>query len=167
MQRQIIEAKIFWTKESLVHLLNQWKFKQNKIVFTNGCFDILHLGHIDYLTKAADMGSVLVIGLNSDKSVSEIKGKNRPINDQTSRANVLSSLSFVNAVVLFEESNPYELIKYIQPDILVKGADYKVDEIVGYDIVKGKGGEIKTIEFLPGYSTSGIEQRIVENHLKA
>ena len=167
MHRQIIESKIFLTKEPLFHLLNQWKFKQNKIVFTNGCFDILHLGHIDYLTKAADLGAVLIIGLNTDKSVSEIKGKNRPINNETSRMNVLASLSFVNAVVLFDESTPYELIKFIHPDVLVKGADYKIEEIVGYDILKANGGEVVTIDFLDGYSTSGIEQRIVENHAKA
>jgi rfaE bifunctional protein nucleotidyltransferase chain/domain len=167
MHRKVIESKIFSPKESLVHLLNQWKFKQNKIVFTNGCFDILHLGHVDYLTKAADMGNILIIGLNSDRSVSEIKGKNRPINNETSRANLLASLSFVNAVVLFDESTPYELIKFIRPDVLVKGADYKIEKVVGYDIVKANGGEVTTIGFLAGYSTSAIEQKIVENHAKA
>jgi rfaE bifunctional protein nucleotidyltransferase chain/domain len=167
MHRQVIESKIFWTTESLVHLLNQWRFKQRKIVFTNGCFDILHLGHVDYLTKAADMGDVLIIGLNADRSVSAIKGENRPINNETSRANVLASLSFVNALVLFDEATPYQLIKFIEPDVLVKGADYKIEEIVGYDIVKENGGEIKTIELLAGYSTSGIEQRIADNHSKA
>jgi rfaE bifunctional protein nucleotidyltransferase chain/domain len=166
MHRQIIESKIFLTKESLFHLMNQWRFLQKKIVFTNGCFDILHPGHIDYLARAADMGDVLIIGLNTDRSVSELKGKNRPINTEASRANVLAALSLVNAVVLFDESTPYELIKYIRPDVLVKGADYKVEEIVGHDIVKENGGEIRTISFLAGHSTSAIEQRIVENHTK-
>lgn len=167
MYRQIIESKIFLTKESMFHLLNQWRFLQKKIVFTNGCFDILHPGHIDYLTKAADMGTALIIGLNTDRSVSELKGKNRPINNEASRALVLAALSFVNAVVLFDESTPYELIKYMQPDILVKGGDYMAKEIVGYDIVMGNGGEVRTIDFLAGHSTSAIEQRIVENHTKA
>ena len=167
MIKDIIEAKIFASKENFFHPLNQWKFLQKKIVFTNGCFDILHLGHIDYLSKAADKGDALIIGLNTDRSVSEIKGANRPINDQTSRANVLAALSFVKAVILFDESTPYELIKFIQPDVLIKGADYKIEEIIGYDIVKSSGGEIATIEILAGYSTSAIEQRIVENHTKA
>ena len=166
MRKQRIESKIFSVKESLFYTLNQWKFLQKKIVFTNGCFDILHLGHIDYLTKAADMGDVLIIGLNTDRSVSEIKGKKRPINNEASRSFVLASLSFVTAVVLFDEPTPYELIKFIQPGILVKGADYKTEQIVGHDIVQGNGGEVRTIELLPGYSTSAIEQKIVENHTK-
>jgi rfaE bifunctional protein nucleotidyltransferase chain/domain len=166
MHTQIIESKIFLAKESLVHLLNQWRFLQKKIVFTNGCFDILHLGHIDYLSKAADMGDVLVLGLNSDRSVSEIKGEKRPINNETSRAHVLAALSLVTVVVLFDESTPYELIKLIQPDVLVKGADYKIEDIVGSDILKAKGGKVEAINLLPGYSTSAIEQRIVENHTK-
>jgi rfaE bifunctional protein nucleotidyltransferase chain/domain len=167
MHKQIIEAKIFSAKESFFHTLNQWRFLQKKIVFTNGCFDILHLGHIDYLSQAADKGDALIIGLNADRSVSAIKGNKRPINNENSRAHVLASLSFVKAVVLFDESTPYDLIKFIQPDVLVKGADYKIEEIVGYDIVKAKGGEVATIGFLTGYSTSAIEQRIVENHTKS
>ncbi|MEO5571676.1 MAG: D-glycero-beta-D-manno-heptose 1-phosphate adenylyltransferase [Bacteroidia bacterium] len=167
MHSKVVEAKIFSSVESLFHTLNQWRFSQKKVVFTNGCFDILHLGHIDYLTKAADKGDILVIGLNSDRSVSEIKGNKRPINNETSRAHVLASLAFVKAVVLFDEPTPYELIKFIQPDVLVKGADYKIEEIVGFEIVKAKGGEITTLDFLSGYSTSGIEQKIVENHSKS
>ncbi len=137
-----------------------WKFQGQKIVFTNGCFDILHLGHIDYLAKAADLGHVLLIGLNTDASVSRIKGPHRPLQDQNSRAMVLASLGFVTAVVLFDEDTPYELIRLVQPDILVKGADYKPKEIIGYDIVKANGGDVVTLEFLPGYSTSAIEQKI-------
>lgn len=166
MHKEIIESKIFLTKESLFHLLNQWRFLQKKIVFTNGCFDILHLGHIDYLAKAADMGDVLILGLNSDRSVSEIKGTKRPINNELSRAHVLAALSVVTVVALFDESTPYELIKFIQPDILVKGADYKIENIVGSDILKAKGGKVETLSLLAGYSTSIIEQRIVENHAK-
>ena len=167
MHKQIIESKIFNTKEDILPALNRWRFKQKKIVFTNGCFDLLHPGHIDYLSKAADMGDVLIIGLNTDRSVAEIKGPRRPVNNQFSRALVLAGISFVNAIVLFDESTPYNLIKFIQPDVLVKGADYKPEEIAGNDIVTSKGGEIKTVELLPGYSTSAIEQRIVENHTKS
>lgn len=144
----------------LAQSLAIWKFQGQKIVFTNGCFDILHLGHIDYLAKAADLGQVLLIGLNTDASVSRIKGPHRPLQNQDSRAMVLASLGFVTAVVLFDEDTPYELISLVQPDILVKGADYKPEEIIGYDIVKANGGDVVTLEFLPGYSTSAIEQKI-------
>lgn len=155
----LIENKIL-TVEKLLPFLNIWRFKEQKIVFTNGCFDLLHLGHIDYLAKAADMGNKLVIGLNTDKSTSSLKGPNRPITNQTSRANLLASLFFVDAVVLFDESTPYELIKAIKPDVLVKGADYTIDKIVGADMVIANGGEVKTIEYISGYSTSAIEQKI-------
>ena len=141
-----------------------WNFKNQKIVFTNGCFDILHLGHIEYLAKAADLGDVLVVGLNSDRSVNRIKGETRPINDEHSRSMVLASLEFVTAVVIFDEETPYELIKTIQPDILVKGKDWKVEEIAGFDIVLAKGGKVETIELTPGYSTTGIEQKILKLH---
>jgi len=140
-----------------------WRFQGNKIVFTNGCFDILHLGHIDYLAKAADLGHVLIIGLNTDASVSRIKGPQRPLQDQESRAMVLAALGFVTAVVYFDEETPYELIKLVQPDILVKGADYKPEEIVGYDIVTAKGGQVVTLEFLEGYSTTGIVNKILNS----
>jgi rfaE bifunctional protein nucleotidyltransferase chain/domain len=131
------------------------------VVFTNGCFDILHLGHIEYLAKAAMLGNILVIGINSDSSVQKIKGKSRPINDERSRSMVLASLEFVTNVVLFDEETPYELIKTIQPDILVKGKDYTVEQIVGHDIVLAKGGKVETIELTPGYSTTAIEQKIL------
>jgi rfaE bifunctional protein nucleotidyltransferase chain/domain len=135
-----------------------------KVIFTNGCFDILHLGHIEYLAKAANLGDVLVIGINSDLSVHRIKGDSRPINDEHSRSMVIASLKFVTAVVLFDEETPYELIKTIQPDILVKGRDYKIKEIVGHDIVLARGGKVKTIELTPGYSTTEIEQKILKLH---
>jgi rfaE bifunctional protein nucleotidyltransferase chain/domain len=143
-----------------------WRLKDKKIVFTNGCFDLLHLGHIEYLSKAADLGGALIVGLNSDISVRKIKGHHRPIIDEHSRAMVLASLSFVNAVVLFDEETPYELIKVVQPDILIKGKDYKIKEIVGYDIVLAKGGEIITIDLTEGYSTTKIEERIIRYHKK-
>lgn len=155
-----ISKKIYTDAAQMQKRLAIWEFKGRKVVFTNGCFDILHLGHIDYLAKAAEMGDKLVIGLNTDASVSRIKGPHRPITDQNSRAMLLASLSFVSAVVLFDEDTPYELISAIKPDVLVKGADYKPEEIVGYDIVTAKGGKVETLEYLVGYSTSAIEERI-------
>jgi D-glycero-beta-D-manno-heptose 1-phosphate adenylyltransferase len=159
---EIIRKKIFnYSDCDFSRLLTIWKFQGKKIVFTNGCFDILHLGHIDYLAAASELGDLLIIGLNTDESVRKIKGNNRPIQDEVARAFILASLGFVDAVVYFGEDTPYNLIKTIQPDILVKGADYELKDIVGYDIVKNKGGEIVTIEFLDGYSTTAIEKKIL------
>lgn len=146
---------------NLENYLSVCRFKSKRIVFTNGVFDLLHLGHIDYLSKAKDLGDILIIGVNTDESAKRLgKGNNRPITDEISRSTIIASLAFVDAVVLFNEDTPYELIKTIQPDILVKGADYKPDEIVGYDVVTAKGGKIETIEFLSGYSTTSIENKI-------
>ena len=155
-----IENKIVTDKEHLFNILCQWRFKNEKIVFTNGCFDIVHRGHIEYLAQAAALGTKLVIGLNTDTSVKRLKGEKRPINDQQARAILLSALIFVNKVIFFDEDTPYELIKYLQPDILVKGSDYKPEDIVGYDIVKNKGGEIVTIDLTTGYSTTSILNKI-------
>ena len=157
-----IKNKIY-TQADLKSALNVWRLLEKKIVFTNGCFDLLHLGHIDYLSKAADMGNKLVIGLNSDLSVSALKGPGRPISDQISRSVILASFSFVDAVVLFDEPTPLQLIELIRPDILVKGADYTIDKIVGADIVSQYGGLVSTIEYLNGYSTSLIEKKIKSN----
>lgn len=156
---QINQRKIL-SHEQLSSMLPYWKFKGFKIVFTNGCFDILHLGHIDYLSKARSKGDILIIGLNTDNSVKRLKGNSRPINDENARARILASFNFVDAVVLFDEDTPYELIKIVQPDILVKGSDYKPENIVGYDILKAKGGDVVTIDFLEGYSTTGIVDKI-------
>lgn len=156
-----VQSKI-QTEESLNDLLSQWEEQNKKIVFTNGCFDILHRGHIEYLSKAADLGDVLFIGVNTDASVSKLKGESRPLQDEYSRLMIIGALEFVDALILFDEETPLELIRKVQPHILVKGADYKPEDIVGYDIVKARGGEIKIIEFLPGYSTSAIEQKIKE-----
>jgi rfaE bifunctional protein nucleotidyltransferase chain/domain len=158
-----IRNKIVSNQAELTAHLDLWKHK--KIVFTNGCFDILHRGHIEYLAKAADFGDVLVIGLNTDASVSRIKGPSRPIQDELSRAHIMAALEFVDLVVYFDEDTPYDLIKRIQPDVLVKGADYRVEDIVGYDIVMAKGGRVETIAFLPGHSTSSIEKRIQNTSL--
>ncbi len=138
------------------------RFKSKKIVFTNGCFDILHLGHVDYLRKARDLGDVLIVGLNTDASVSRIKGPLRPVQDEKSRAELMASLAFVDAVVLFDEPTPYHLIKQVQPDILVKGKDYKAEDVVGYDVVTVKGGEVVTIDLVEGYSTSNVIERIMK-----
>jgi rfaE bifunctional protein nucleotidyltransferase chain/domain len=156
-----IETKIL-DREKLENQLAYWRFKDQKIVFTNGCFDLLHLGHIDYLSKAKDLGDVLIIGVNTNGSVRRLKGDTRPITDENSRATIMASLQIVSAVVLFDEDTPFELIKQVQPDVLVKGSDYKPEEIVGYDIVKAKGGEIITIDYLEGYATSAIEKKIRE-----
>ena len=155
----LLENKIL-TLDKLFPLLSIWKFQDKKTVFTNGCFDLLHRGHVDYLAKAADLGHKLIVGLNSDSSTSSIKGPHRPITDQLSRAQLLASFFFVDAVVVFHEETPYELIKAIKPDVLVKGADYTIDKIVGADLVIANGGEVKTIDYIAGYSTSAIEQKI-------
>lgn len=139
---------------ALNRLLSIWRFQQKKIVFTNGCFDILHLGHVDYLTRARDLGDVLVLGLNTDASVKRLgKSPERPVNSETTRAAILSALECIDLVVLFDEDTPYELIQKVQPDVLVKGDDYKAEEIVGHDIVKAKGGEVVTIPLVKGFST--------------
>ena len=161
MKKLVFLSSKILDREQLRRACALWNFKEMKVVFTNGCFDILHLGHIEYLAKAANLGDVLVIGMNSDHSVHRIKGDSRPINDEHSRSMVLASLEFVTAVVLFDEETPYELIKTIQPDILVKGRDYKIKEIVGYDIVLARGGKVETIKLTPGYSTTAIEQKIL------
>ncbi|HPE55197.1 MAG TPA: D-glycero-beta-D-manno-heptose 1-phosphate adenylyltransferase [Bacteroidales bacterium] len=155
----LIRNKII-PENKLPQLLSYWRFKGFKIVFTNGCFDILHLGHVDYLSKARSLGDILMIGLNTDDSVTRLKGNDRPINKQEARAQMLASMIFVDAVVYFGEDTPYELIKIVQPDILVKGSDYKPEDIVGADIVLDKGGTIETIDFLDGYSTSGLIEKL-------
>ncbi|HEY1024504.1 MAG TPA: D-glycero-beta-D-manno-heptose 1-phosphate adenylyltransferase [Sphingobacteriaceae bacterium] len=146
--------------DQLTALVESWRLQQKKIVFTNGCFDLLHLGHIDYLVKAAEFGDKLIIGLNSDRSTTELKGPNRPITNETSRAHILAALFFVDAVILFDEPTPFNLISTIKPDVLIKGADYTIDQIVGADIVLQNGGEVKTLEYLEGYSTTAIEHKI-------
>lgn len=151
--------KIF-SQKSLKARILAWRIKGNRIVFTNGCFDILHPGHIDYLEKARKLGDRLVIGLNTDASVQRLKGENRPIQDEDSRAWMLAALEFVDGICHFDEDTPYELIRLLEPDILVKGADYQPEEIVGYDLLKARGGEVKTIEFLEGYSTTKIIDKI-------
>ena len=158
-QIEIIKSKIF-PIESFHYQLEVWRFLNEKIVFTNGCFDIIHLGHIEYLAKASDLGSILVVGMNTDASVKRLKGESRPIYEQDARAMTMAAFRFVDAVVLFDEDTPYELIKLAQPDVLVKGSDYGESDIVGTDIVKARGGEVVTIDLVPGYSTSGTIDKI-------
>ncbi len=158
---ELIESKIL-SGEKLDRFLAYCRFKGKKIVFTNGCFDILHKGHVDYLSKAKDLGDILLISLNTDASVQRLKGSHRPINDESGRALVMASLAFVDAVVFFDDDTPHNLIAQVQPDVLVKGQDYKPEDIVGYDIVKAKGGEVITLNYIEGYSTTAIEKRIKE-----
>lgn len=155
-----IKSKIY-NLDELQKQVNIWKFKNKKIVFTNGCFDILHRGHVEYLSKAKDLGDILIVGINSDNSPYWLtKGPNRPINNQESRSIILSSLLFIDAVVFFSEETPLNLIENIIPNILVKGKDYIAEEIVGYDIVKSNGGQILTIDIVDGYSTTNIISKL-------
>jgi rfaE bifunctional protein nucleotidyltransferase chain/domain len=141
-------------------IITDWKQNGLKVVFTNGCFDILHLGHLDYLEKSRDLADKLVVGLNTDKSVRQLKGPGRPINNEYARARMLAAMSFVDLVIAFNEETPLELIKKVKPDILVKGKDYEVENIVGAEFVIGNGGEVKTIELKKGYSTTDIINKI-------
>ncbi len=139
---------------------SELKSKAKKIVFTNGCFDIIHSGHIYYLNEAKKLGDVLIIGLNSDSSVKRLKGSERPINNESDRALILDSLKFVDYVTIFDEDTPYNLIDLIKPDILVKGGDYIADEVVGADIVRENGGQVVIIPYVQGKSTTGIIEKI-------
>lgn len=144
--------------ERLIELV---KNRSNKtIVFTNGCFDILHPGHITYLNEAKQLGDLLVIGLNSDSSVKRLKGADRPVNNERDRAFMLENLKSVDAVQVFGEDTPYELIKSLKPDVLVKGGDWKVEQIVGHDIVRSYGGKVMSLSFQDGYSTTNLIKEI-------
>lgn len=159
-----IKAKIY-TWDHLRRQLAIWRFKGKTIVFSNGCFDVLHLGHVEYLAKARDLGDILIVGLNSDDSVHRIKGTHRPVNIESARAITLAALSFVDGVILFGEDTPHELIRLIHPDILVKGKDYDGKEIVGGEEVKARGGKVVTIELTKGYSTTHTIELAQKIHL--
>lgn len=162
MSRKIISSirqKLF-SKNDLAAQIQCWKTNGDKVIFTNGCFDLLHPGHIDYLAKAASIGDKFVIGLNTDNSVQKLKGKTRPIQDEKSRAFILSALGFVDAVVFFNEDTPFELISSLKPDVLVKGADYKIEQVVGADVIIKNGGSVVLLPYLEGFSTSLIEKKI-------
>lgn len=154
------------TLVEIKNLLKQFKQQNKKVVFTNGVFDLIHAGHVDYLTKAKSLGDVLIVGMNTDKSVKRIKGDKRPILNQNERAFIISSLKPVDYVILFEEDTPKEIIDEIIPDILVKGADWPIDKIVGRETVEKYGGEVKTIKFVNNQSTSKILEIIKSRYCK-
>lgn len=156
----IIRGKIFSGAEDFLPVCRRWKRAGDKIVFTNGCFDILHRGHIDYLARTAGLGDRLIVGLNSDDSVYRLKGAGRPVMDEESRAFILAALFFVDAVVLFNDDTPESLISKVLPDFLVKGSDYEIHEIAGQDTVLSNGGRVETISLVPGFSTSDIIGKI-------
>ena len=143
-----------------IEIINRIKAERKKIVFTNGCFDLLHVGHIRYLAQAKKLGDFLIIGLNSDSSVKELKGEDRPINSFEDRATLLSAIESVDSVIMFEEQTPENLIKDIVPDILVKGGDYNIEDIVGYQTVIQNGGQVKTLSFYDGYSSTNYINKI-------
>ena len=154
---QIIQKTI--TLETALKMLKPAFRKENRMVFTNGCFDILHRGHIYLLSRARELGDLLVVGLNSDASVTILKGPGRPVNNQESRAEVLGALAFVDYIIIFEEDTPLDMIKTLKPDILVKGGDYQLDDIVGHREVLSSGGRVETIPMVEGYSSSAIIDR--------
>jgi len=146
--------------ESLVNQSAEWKKQGKRIVFTNGCFDILHRGHLQILTDSAAAGDILVVGLNTDASVRKLKGENRPVNEESFRALMMASIQIVDAVTLFEEDTPLQLIRVLEPDVIVKGGDYTIDQIVGGEDVLRRGGEIKIVPIVKGYSTSALIEAI-------
>ncbi len=161
---EIVKSKIFASAEDpgYLRLINGWRIHSDVIVFTNGCFDILHRGHVEYLAEAAQLGHRLIIGLNSDASVKRLKGDTRPVNDWMARAEVLASLQWVDAVVGFDEDTPKNLIECTCPNILAKGGDYKAEQVVGYDFVKAHGGQTVIISFVDGYSTTKTIEKMKE-----
>lgn len=160
-QVKLLKSKIT-SKLELESQLKNWRSQDQKIVFTNGCFDLLHFGHIDYLAKARDLGDRLIIGLNTDASISRIKGPSRPVKDQMSRAHILAAIQFVDAVIFFDEETPIELISWLKPDVLVKGSDYTIKGIIGHELVLENGGEVKTISFVEGFSSSKLIDKIIK-----
>jgi len=154
-----LNSKIY-NLDALITQVEQWKATGNKVVFTNGCFDIIHRGHIEVLARTADLGDKLIIGLNSDQSIQKLKGEDRPIIDEQSRAILLAALSFVDAIVLFSEDTPLKLISTLLPDVLAKGGDYEIETIVGHEIVQKNGGKVKLVPFLDGFSSTTIIDKI-------
>ena len=156
---EILNSKIL-DKERLLVKLSDWKEENKKIVFTNGCFDLIHLGHIEVIARSADLGDILIIGVNTDNSIKRLKGKNRPIVEEISRAKQLAALEFVDAVVFFDQDTPIDLIKMINPNIITKGGDYNTDQVIGNDIVTQNDGEVVIIPLTQGYSTTSILEKI-------
>lgn len=162
MWNQIVNDKIFSSSDDLAKQVTKWNIFNEKVVFTNGCFDILHMGHIDYLCKAADLGDRLIIAVNTDASVSKLKGPSRPVIHEDTRLIKLAALAFVDAVILFDEETPLELITKVKPQVLAKGGDYTVETIVGADEVLKRNGLVEVIPFLEGHSSTTIIDRIKE-----
>mgnify|MGYP001619812353 FL=1 len=152
------------TQDELIPILDTLRKKGKKVVFTNGCFDILHVGHVRYLKEAKGYGDILIVAVNSDSSVKTIKGDKRPIVSQSERAEVVAALEMVDYVTMFDEDTPYNVIKKLQPDVLIKGGDWTIDKIVGRDIVEARGGKVIAIPFIEGASTTGIVERILERY---
>jgi rfaE bifunctional protein nucleotidyltransferase chain/domain len=159
-----LSENIIENRQELLRIRKELRKQGKKVVFTNGCFDILHAGHVDYLKKAREMGDVLIVGLNSDSSIRRIKGQLRPIVPQYERAFLIGNLKVVDYVTFFDEDTPGELISDLIPDVLVKGADWKIENIVGRDVVEENGGEVKTIEFVNDQSTTNIIQTVLERY---
>lgn len=159
LKLELVQDKIMDVK-TLTNLVEGWRIKGQKIVFTNGCFDILHHGHVTLLLQAAELGNRLVLGINTDSSVKKLKGDSRPINDEASRALLLAAQLYVDAVVLFDEDTPLELIEALKPDVLVKGGDYTPETVVGSDFVQHYGGETVIIPLVAGFSTTGLIEKM-------
>ena len=161
MSKQLnkLKAKIFHI-EDLSQIIKEWRLDGNKIVFTNGCFDLIHLGHLEILARSADLGDRLIVGINSDKSIKKIKGKSRPIIQEDSRAKQLAAIEFIDAVILFNEDTPFDLINILKPDVLTKGGDYKKNDIVGNELINKEQGEVVIIPLTQGYSTTSILEKI-------
>ncbi|HMX40873.1 MAG TPA: D-glycero-beta-D-manno-heptose 1-phosphate adenylyltransferase [Saprospiraceae bacterium] len=159
-QQTVQKIHLHW--DALPAQLDAWRAKGQRIVFTNGCFDLLHYGHLHYLSAARDLADRLVVGLNSAASVSRLKGPHRPINDELTRTHLLAALQVVDAVAIFDDDTPLRLIQVVQPDILVKGGDWRPEQIIGSEFVLARGGQVLSLPFVQGYSTTNIEQKILQ-----
>ena len=161
MSKQLnkLKTKIFHI-EDLSQIIKEWRLNGDKIIFTNGCYDLIHLGHLEILARSADLGDKLIVGINSDMSIKKIKGDSRPIIEEDSRAKQLAAIEFIDAVILFNEDTPYDLISFINPDIITKGGDYKKNDVIGKELMNKKAGEVVIIPLTQGYSTTSILEKI-------
>jgi len=154
-----IENKIYTLNQLMIQMKN-WKAHKKKVIFSNGCFDLIHLGHIEILARSSDLGDILIVAINSDKSIKKIKGNKRPILEEESRLKQIAALEFVDVVVLFDEENPYEIIKSLLPNVIVKGGDYCSEDVIGNNLITQSGGEVIIIPLTKGYSTTTIFDKI-------
>tara|TARA_B110000263_G_scaffold189034_1_gene166676 strand:- start:2997 stop:3491 length:495 start_codon:yes stop_codon:yes gene_type:complete len=154
-----IENKIYTLNQLMIQMKN-WKAHKKKVIFSNGCFDLIHLGHIEILARSSDLGDILIVAVNSDKSIKKIKGNKRPILEEESRLKQIAALEFVDVVVLFDEENPYEIIKSLLPNVIVKGGDYCPEDVIGNNLITQSGGEVIIIPLTKGYSTTTIFDKI-------